>query len=37
MNADCIKEDEMRQQPFGVDDNPTDKKTDPWGGDPPPT
>jgi hypothetical protein len=21
---------------FGIDDNPTDKKTDPWGGGPPP-
>jgi len=26
----------MRQQPFSVDENPTDKKTDPWGGNPPP-
>jgi len=26
----------MRQQPFGIDDNPTDKKTDPWGGGTPP-
>jgi len=21
---------------LGIDDNPTDKKTDPWGGSPPP-
>jgi hypothetical protein len=31
--------EEQRPQPprrFGIDDNPTDKKTDPWGGGPPP-
>jgi hypothetical protein len=31
-----LKEDEMRHQPFGIEDNPTDKKTDPWGGGTPP-